>query len=326
MIENIVRRAKKLAIKRVIAGGAEGRVHRRPARLHQAGVQGARGPAEHHEPRRLGEDLGQEGRADCRVHPAPLGQGPGPDREVRWSRDRAAWRPASTCDQHRRRVGSDVGSDVVSGVRPMVTPSGTTGTAGVTMASVPAIGSLGSPAMAIPKVCGIETEYGIHRARRGRTTLSPRRRCSINAYVAAHTRQRKSRIGWDFEDERPGNDARGLQPRRRLRRPRSRRTSSTPCSPTAPATTSTTPTPRSARPSATTAREAVQSTTGRPRRSCGRSMEAARELLPDGAEILSSYKNNSDGKGNSYGCHENYLVSARDAVRSHRRPDHALTS
>ena len=36
---------------------------RRPPRLHQAGVPRARGPAEHHEPRRLGEDLGQEGRA-----------------------------------------------------------------------------------------------------------------------------------------------------------------------------------------------------------------------------------------------------------------------
>jgi proteasome-associated ATPase len=31
-------------------------------------VQGERGPAQHHQPRRLGEDLGQEGRAD-RLHP-----------------------------------------------------------------------------------------------------------------------------------------------------------------------------------------------------------------------------------------------------------------
>ena len=29
---------------------------------------------------------------------------------------------------------------------------------------------------------------------------------------------------------------------------------------------------------------------------------------PDGAELV-VYKNNSDGKGNSYGCHENYLMS-----------------
>ena len=38
------------------------------------------------------------------------------------------------------------------------------------------------------------------------------------------------------------------------------------------------------------------------------SMLAARTLLPDGAEVV-CHKNNSDGKGNSYGCHENYLVS-----------------
>ena len=68
MIENIVRRAKKLAIKRFIAGGDEGHPHPGPRRLHQAGVQGARGPAQHHQPGRLGQDLGQEGRAH-RVHP-----------------------------------------------------------------------------------------------------------------------------------------------------------------------------------------------------------------------------------------------------------------
>ena len=38
-----------------------------------------------------------------------------------------------------------------------------------------------------------------------------------------------------------------------------------------------------------------------------RSMQAAGRLLPPGQEIV-VYKNNSDGKGNSYGTHENYLV------------------
>ena len=38
-----------------------------------------------------------------------------------------------------------------------------------------------------------------------------------------------------------------------------------------------------------------------------RSMRAARSLLDPGQEIV-VYKNNSDGKGNSYGTHENYLV------------------
>jgi proteasome accessory factor A len=37
------------------------------------------------------------------------------------------------------------------------------------------------------------------------------------------------------------------------------------------------------------------------------SMNKANERLPQGVRI-DLYKNNSDGKGNSYGCHENYLV------------------
>ena len=39
-----------------------------------------------------------------------------------------------------------------------------------------------------------------------------------------------------------------------------------------------------------------------------RSMQIANEGLPSDSEIV-LYKNNSDGKGNSYGCHENYLIS-----------------
>ena len=39
-----------------------------------------------------------------------------------------------------------------------------------------------------------------------------------------------------------------------------------------------------------------------------RSMQVANEGLPTDSEIV-LYKNNSDGKGNSYGCHENYLIS-----------------
>ena len=38
------------------------------------------------------------------------------------------------------------------------------------------------------------------------------------------------------------------------------------------------------------------------------SMQHVRSLLPDGGEII-VHKNNSDGKGNSYGCHENYLLA-----------------
>ena len=38
-----------------------------------------------------------------------------------------------------------------------------------------------------------------------------------------------------------------------------------------------------------------------------RSMAAVGRILPPGQSIV-VYKNNSDGKGNSYGCHENYLM------------------
>ncbi len=69
MIENIVRRAKKLAIKRLIDDGTPWHPGARPHRIDPPGVQGARGPAQHDQPGRLGQDLGQEGRADhLRAH------------------------------------------------------------------------------------------------------------------------------------------------------------------------------------------------------------------------------------------------------------------
>ena len=52
------------------------------------------------------------------------------------------------------------------------------------------------------------------------------------------------------------------------------------------------------------------------------SMEAAKEILPPGQELV-VYKNNSDGKGNSYGCHENYLVNRGTSFE--RIADHATT-
>ena len=63
MIENVVRRAKKLAIKREIAGGGRGHRHRRSSGIGAPGVPRARGLAQHHQSRRLGAHLRQEGRA-----------------------------------------------------------------------------------------------------------------------------------------------------------------------------------------------------------------------------------------------------------------------
>src|SRR5680860_1419001 len=58
--------------------------------------------------------------------------------------------------------------------------------------------------MSVPKVCGIETEYGV--AIRGAAEANPVLASSmlINAYVEHR------KVGWDFEDESPGRDARGF--------------------------------------------------------------------------------------------------------------------
>ena len=72
MIENVVRRSKKLSIKRQIVGWKrKGISTPRPSRSDSPGVPRTRRPAQHDEPRRLGEDLGQEGRAHrLRAHVA----------------------------------------------------------------------------------------------------------------------------------------------------------------------------------------------------------------------------------------------------------------
>ena len=43
-------------------------------------------------------------------------------------------------------------------------------------------------------------------------------------------------------------------------------------------------------------------------------MQEANNLLPEGAQML-IYKNNSDLKWNSYGCHENYLMDRRTSFK-----------
>ena len=213
MIENIVRRAKKLAIKRVIAGERRRHPHRRPARVDPPGVQGERGPAQHHQPRRLGPDLGQEGRAH-RLRPHPAHRGPARSPAVGRS---SGWVPAST-SKRAGRVGA--------------WPS--------------------------TKVCGIETEYGIHRPGRGaepdRRLVGPgqrlrRRRRAAGSGGTSRTRPRATTPA--------ASPARGRCPRW------SRPTWSTPSSPTAPATTSTTPTPSTPPPSASTPLECLRLRQGR---------------------------------------------------------------
>src|SRR5213079_2830034 len=60
--------------------------------------------------------------------------------------------------------------------------------------------------MAIRKVCGIETEYGIVLRGVGESNPVTASSLLINAYVS----QQQRKVEWDFEDESPGRDARGF--------------------------------------------------------------------------------------------------------------------
>ena len=71
--------------------------------------------------------------------------------------------------------------------------------------------------MAIQKICGIETEYGI--VLRGTDDPNPIAASSvlINSYLHELDRRQgrgpaSTKVGWDFEDEQPGTDARGFSP------------------------------------------------------------------------------------------------------------------
>ncbi len=153
--------------------------------------------------------------------------------------------------------------------------------------------------MAIPKVCGIETEYGV--TLRGAADPNPVLASSmlINGYVEHH------KVGWDFEDESPGNDARGF----------AREGAMPPEIETHLVNTVLTngaryyvdhAHPEYSTPECSDALELVCADKAG-ERILARSMLAARRLTEPGQEIV-VYKNNSDGKGNSYGTHENYLV------------------
>jgi proteasome accessory factor A len=156
--------------------------------------------------------------------------------------------------------------------------------------------------MAIPKVCGIETEYGI-AVRGGDNNPVSASSMLINAYVNATSRK----VGWDFEDESPANDARGFDLLDQVFPPEIETSLVNAVLPNGARYYVDHAHPEIAIPEVLTAAEAVR--WDRAADEIVRaSMRYARELV-DGDGELVVYKNNSDGKGNSYGCHENYLMS-----------------
>jgi len=169
--------------------------------------------------------------------------------------------------------------------------------------------------MAIRKVCGIETEYGIVVRGADNNPVSASS-LLINAYVNATSRK----IGWDFEDESPANDARGFN-LDDVFPPEIESSLVNAVLPNGARYYVDHAHPEISLPEVADALEAVR--WDRAADEIVRSsMTYANEILGAGAEMV-VYKNNSDGKGNSYGCHENYLMS-RDTpfgrIASHITP------
>ena len=155
--------------------------------------------------------------------------------------------------------------------------------------------------MATPKVCGIETEYGI--IFKG-GDVNPITASSI--IVNAYSQGKDDLVGWDYIDEHPGNDARGyslddyLFPEYESQLVNTVLTNGARYYVDHAHPEISTPECRNALEAVLFDRageEIIRS-----------SMQLVNEGLPEHSEIV-IYKNNSDGKGNSYGCHENYLVS-----------------
>ena len=155
--------------------------------------------------------------------------------------------------------------------------------------------------MSIAKVLGIETEYGIIATG---VDSSPVTSSSllINSYVSRF----ESKIGWDFEAEMPMSDARGFNLDDVFPQDIEMNMVNTVLTNGARYYVDHAH-PEVSTPECRTASEAVLFDRAG-EEIVRQSMLAAKRVLPDGAELV-AYKNNSDGKGNSYGCHENYLLS-----------------
>ncbi|UGQ10690.1 proteasome accessory factor PafA2 [Yinghuangia sp. ASG 101] len=161
--------------------------------------------------------------------------------------------------------------------------------------------------MTVQRVMGIETEYGISVPGNPGANAMLTSSQVVNAYAAAMQRARRAR--WDFEEENPLRDARGFDLAREL----------------ADASQLTDEDvglanviltngarlyvdhahPEYSAPETTNPRDAVIWDKAGERIMA----EAARRAgeVPGGQSIL-LYKNNTDNKGASYGCHENYLM------------------
>ncbi|WP_446663648.1 depupylase/deamidase Dop [Flexivirga sp. B27] len=162
--------------------------------------------------------------------------------------------------------------------------------------------------MTVRRIMGIETEYGISVP--GEPTANPMVQSGrvVTAY-ATQVGMRAARAGWDYEDEAPLRDARGFDMARGAADPSQLTDEEDPTLANVVLTNGARlyvdhAHPEYSSPEVTTPRDAI--TWDRAGESVMR--EAVRLLARPDIPGVNLYKNNTDGKGASYGTHENYLM------------------
>jgi Pup amidohydrolase len=164
--------------------------------------------------------------------------------------------------------------------------------------------------MTVRRVMGIETEYGISVP--GDPTANPMLLSGhvVNAYASMRG-SRAGRASWDYEDEMPLHDARGFEVARQGADPSQLTDEEDPTLANVVLTNGARlyvdhAHPEYSSPEVTSPRAAL-----RWDRAGERIMlESVRRLSAvPGSAGVNIYKNNTDGKGASYGTHENYLMS-----------------
>jgi proteasome accessory factor A len=155
--------------------------------------------------------------------------------------------------------------------------------------------------MAIPKIVGTETEYGISSV--GSPDFNPVLSSSLLISTFAGALRR---IRWDYEQESPLRDVRGFEPVQ-VREPTEEDVGlANVILPNGARYYVDHAHPEYSSPECASPRDLViHDKAGE--RILERSLEEVHRVLPPGNRIA-IYKNNSDGKGNSYGTHENYLI------------------
>ncbi len=162
--------------------------------------------------------------------------------------------------------------------------------------------------MSVRRIMGIETEYGISVPGNPGANAMVTSTQVVNAYLAASAaRARKAR--WDFEEENPLRDARGFDLAREVADPTQLTDEDLGLANVILTNGARLYVdhahPEYSAPEVTNPRDAVLWDKAGEQVMADASRRAA--AIP-GVEAIQLYKNNTDNKGASYGCHENYLM------------------